>query len=253
MDWNPDSYAANARFVSDLGRPVIELLSPQPGERILDLGCGDGVLTSDLLKYGCDVVAVDSSTEMVEAAKRRGLNAHVVDGQSLRFTSEFDAVFSNAAMHWMVDLESVLEGVCRALKPGGRFVGELGGHGNVRTIISAIESALSSRRLPVASPWFFPRPEDFRRLLESTGFAARHIDLFPRPTLLPGDVCSWLATFAQPYTSVVPAAQKEGFYTEISESLRRTLVDEEGNWIADYVRLQFAATKPPEGTGDVLL
>ena len=249
MDWNPDSYAANARFVSDFGKTVIELLSPQPGERILDLGCGDGVLTSDLSNCGCDVVAVDSSTAMIEAAKRRGLDAHVVDGQALRFTNEFDAVFSNAAMHWMSDSQSVLDGVWRALRPEGRFVGEFGGHGNVRTIITAIESALSSRCLPVASPWFFPKAEDFRKLLESTGFAVRHIDLFPRPTLLPGDVRSWLETFAQPYTSVVPAAHRDEFYSEIVESLRRMLVDKDGNWMADYVRLRFAASKSRENMG----
>ena len=253
MDWNPDTYAANARFVADLGRSAVELLSPQPGERVLDLGCGDGALTLDLLKCGCDVVAVDSSAEMIEAARHRGLDARVVDGQSLRFTNEFDAVFSNAALHWMTDPESVLDGVYRALKPGGRFIGEFGGDGNVRTIISAIESALTSRQLPVPSPWFFPRPETFRRLLESTGFAVRHVDRFPRPTLLPGDARGWLATFSQPYTSVVPVADKDKFYTEVSESLRRTLVDEQGNWIADYVRLQFAATKPPSDKGDVLL
>lgn len=145
--WSPEQYAKHARFVSTLGVPVIGLLSPNRGESILDLGCGDGALTMKLMELGCTVVGVDSSADMVAAAKSLGLNAHVIDGESLRFTSEFDAVFSNAALHWMKDPERVITGVWRSLKPGGRFVGEFGGYGNVATIVRAIESALSSRGL----------------------------------------------------------------------------------------------------------
>ena len=99
--WNPEQYGKNARFVSDLGMPVVDLLSPQSGERILDLGCGDGALSLKLVELGCKVVGVDSSAEMIRAADSLGLDAHVVDGQSLPYDSEFDAVFSNAALHWM--------------------------------------------------------------------------------------------------------------------------------------------------------
>lgn len=248
MDWNPNSYAENARFVSDLGKSVIELLSPQLGERILDLGCGDGALTSELSKCGCDVLGIDSSPEMVAAAKHRGLDAHVGDGQFLRFSNEFDAVFSNAVMHWMSDSQSVIDGVWRALRPEGRFVGEFGGYGNVCTIVSAIESALSSRGLAVASPWYFPRLEEFQKLLESVGFEVHNITLFPRPTLLPGDVRGWLTTFAHPYTSVVPVDQRDELISEIVDNLRSTLVDADGKWMADYVRLRFTATKPCKNT-----
>ena len=241
--WNPDQYAENARFVSDLGAPVVEWLSPQMGERILDLGCGDGALTINLLSFGCEVVGVDSSPEMIEAAKSLGLNAQVMDGQALQFNSAFDAVFSNAALHWMKNSESVIAGVWRALKPGGRFVGEFGGYGNVSAILTAIEFALSSRGLTVASPWFFPRAEDYQRLLESGGFTVKRIELSPRPTSLPGDVGGWLETFAQPYTFALPAADRKDLISKVIETLRPVLSDENGNWVADYVRLRFSATK----------
>jgi trans-aconitate methyltransferase len=246
--WNPEQYAENARFVSDLGMPVVKLLSPQPGESILDLGCGDGALTIKLVEFGCKVVGVDSSAEMVTAAKSRGLTAHVMYGQSLQFTHEFDAVFSNAALHWMRNPERVIAGVWQALKPGGRFVGELGGDGNVSAIVTAIESALSARGMTAASPWFFPRPEEYRRLLEAGGFALESIALFPRPTPLPGDVGGWLETFAQPYTSALLKAERKDFISEVVEALRPVLCNANGNWEADYVRLRFSATKPDATT-----
>jgi len=139
--WNPEQYGRNARFVSELGMPVVELLSPRSGERILDLGCGDGALTVKLVELGCTVVGVDSSAEMVSVARLLGVDAHIMDGQSLAFVSEFDAVFSNAVLHWIKNPERVLAGVWRALKPGGRFVGEFGGYGNVAVIVTANKEA----------------------------------------------------------------------------------------------------------------
>lgn len=246
--WNPEQYGKNARFVSDLGMPVVELLSPQPGERILDLGCGDGALSLKLVDLGCKVVAVDSSAEMIKAAKTLGLDAHVVNGQSLVFDNEFDAVFSNAALHWIKEPVQVITGVWRALKPGGRFVGEFGGYGNVAAIVTALESALSARGVDVPNPWYFPRPEEYKKLLESRGFEVRAIDLIPRPTLLPGDVGGWLETFAQPYTSSLPVVERQGFIVEVVEALRHVLCDTHGDWKADYVRLRFSATKPTTAT-----
>lgn len=242
--WDPAQYAEHARFVSDLGIPVMELLSPKPGDCILDLGCGDGALTLKLAKLGCTIVGVDSSPEMVTAAKSLGLNAQVMDGHTLPFTNEFDAVFSNAALHWMSHPKNVIASVWRALKPRGRFVAELGGYGNVANIITAIESALSSRGMTVANPWFFPRAEEYRGLLETMGFAVDSIALIPRPTPLPGDVRGWLETFAQPYTSALPATETGSFISEVVEVLRPVLCDATGNWHADYVRLRFSATKP---------
>src|SRR5688500_15143750 len=138
QSWSAEGYARNARFVADLGQPVLELLAPQPGERILDLGCGDGALTTKLVAAGATVVGGDASAELVAAAQALGLDARIADGQALAFEAEFDAVFSNAALHWMKQPDAVIAGVRRALKPGGRFVGEFGGHGNVAAIVTAL-------------------------------------------------------------------------------------------------------------------
>jgi SAM-dependent methyltransferase len=132
--WNPAEYEKNARFVSSLGRGVLEFLSPKGGERILDIGCGDGALTAEITAVGAEVVGIDSSEPMVDAARNRGLDARIGDAQALAFESEFDAVFSNAALHWMPNLDAVLAGVYRALKAGGRFVAEFGGQGNIAAI-----------------------------------------------------------------------------------------------------------------------
>jgi SAM-dependent methyltransferase len=246
--WNPRQYAENARFVSELGMPVVELLAPAPGERVLDLGCGDGTLTVKLASLGCDVVGVDSSPEMVAAAKALGLDARVMRGEALQFVEEFDAVFSNAALHWMSEPAKVVSGVWRALKPGGRFVGEFGGHGNVSTILAALESALARRGISVPSPWYYPRVEDYRGLLEAQGFVVERIALFPRPTPLPGDMRGWLEIFAQSYLSAVPAGELNVFVSEVVDALRATLCDADGVWLADYVRLRFSARKPKSET-----
>jgi trans-aconitate methyltransferase len=243
--WDPDRYARNARFVSDLGMAVVELLAPQPGERILDLGCGDGVLTAKLAALGCAVVGVDGSAAQIAAARARGLDARVVDGQQLDFDAEFDAVFSNAAMHWMRHADDVIAGVWRALKPGGRFVGEMGGHGCVATIVRALKQALQRRGIDAAAwnPWYFPTDAQYRRRLEAQGFVVHSIVLFPRPTPLPGDVTGWLETFAQSFTAALPDAERPAFLAEVQDSLRPHLCDATGNWTADYVRLRFAALK----------
>src|SRR5205823_13478844 len=143
QEWNAARYATNARFVADMGQAVFDLLNPQPGERILDLGCGDGALTERIVSAGAHVVGVDASSDMVNAARRRGLDARVKDGGSLDFDSEFDAVFSNAAMHWMKrDPDAVISGVHRALQPGGRFAVDTGGTGCVPPSTAALEGAL---------------------------------------------------------------------------------------------------------------
>ncbi len=228
--------------------PVIELLAPRPGERILDLGCGDGALTTKLVDLGCNVIAVDSSTEMVRAAKSLGLDARVADGQSLPFNAQFHAVISNAALHWMKEPEAVIDGVWRALKPGGRFVGEFGGYGNLATIVTALESALSARGVVVPSPWFFPRPEEYRELLAGHGFSVESIALIPRPTLLPGDLSDWLETFAQTYLTAVPETERGAIVSEVAHRIRPALCDANGSWQVDYVRLRFSARKPTTTT-----
>ena len=201
QDWQAERYARNARFVADLGQPVVELLAPEPGERILDLGCGDGALTRKLAELGCDVVGVDAGPDMIRVARELGLDAHVVDGHELAFEREFDAVFSNAALHWMKrDPDAVVAGVARALKPGGRFVGEFGGHGNVAAIVTALLAVLARRDLDGmrGHPWYFPTPAAYRKCLEAHGFRVESIDLIPRPTPLPTGMSAWLDTFAEP-------------------------------------------------------
>jgi SAM-dependent methyltransferase len=191
--WDPERYARNARFVADLGAPVVELLAPQAGERILDLGCGDGVLTAKLAAMGCDVVGVDTSRPQIEAARKLGVDARVMDGENLAFDNEFDAVFSNAALHWMRHPDKVIGGVYRALRPKGRFVAEFGGHGCVATIKKALVEALNRRNIngEAAIPWFFPTVEDYSQRLAQGGFATNYIALIPRPTALPGNVTAW--------------------------------------------------------------
>ena len=246
QSWDPDGYARNARFVSDLGAPVVELLAPQAGERILDLGCGDGALTVKLAAMGCDVVGVDASAPQVEAARRLGLDARVADGARLAFDAEFDAVFSNAAIHWMKPPDDVIAGVWRALRSGGRFVGEFGGHGCVETIKHALIDALRPRGIDgdALNPWYFPTVEDYSARLTRRGFAVRYIALIPRPTPLPTEIDGWLETFAQSFMAPLANSARADFIDEVREALRPELCDGGGNWVADYVRIRFAADKP---------
>jgi len=244
--WDPKRYARNARFVAELGAPLLALLDPKPHERILDLGCGDGALTEILAQRAGSVVAIDASAEQVAAARARGLEARTVDGQALRFESEFDAVFSNAALHWMRSPDVVIAGVWRVLRPGGRFVGEMGGAGNVDTIRTALIDALDRRGVPGADfdPWYFPDPEDYGARLARYGFVVEDIRLLPRPTTLPGDVSGWLETFAEPFLMAVPDGDRPNLIAELRDTLTPSLRDVSGRWTADYIRLRFVARKP---------
>jgi trans-aconitate methyltransferase len=246
QSWDPRQYAERARFVSDLGMPVVDLLAPRGGERILDLGCGDGILTRKLVDLGCDVVGVDGSADMVRAAAAQGLDARLMDGRALSFDQEFDAVFSNAALHWMGPPAPVFEGVWKALRPGGRFVGECGGHGNVATILAALEAAISARggdpkRL---NPWYYASVEEYEALAARVGFRVESIALFPRPTPLPGSLVDWLETFAKAFTFAVPAEEGHALLEDVSARCEPALRGRDGHWTADYVRLRFALTKP---------
>ena len=243
QSWDPNRYAASARFVAELGEPLIGLLAPKPGERILDLGCGDGALTAKLVAMGCEVVGVDASEAQIRGAREIGLDAHVMDGEQLTFEHEFDAVFSNAALHWMRHPDDVIAGVKRALRPHGRFVAEMGGHRCVEKIRTALVDALNRRGLDGegAVPWYFPTVEDYSERLIKGGFTVKYLALIPRPTPLPGDVTGWLETFAETFIAKLPPAERPAFIAEVREVLRAELCDGSGKWTADYTRLRFAA------------
>ena len=217
-----------------------------PGERVLDLGCGDGVLTERIAAAGTEVVAVDAAPDMVAAARARGLDARVMPGHELSFDGEFDAVFSNAALHWMHPPAAVLAGVFRALKPGGRFVAEMGGHNNTAAILVALAAVLARRGLDAhpLSPWYFPSAAAYREKLEGAGFKVGEIGIFPRPTVLASGIEAWLDNFAEDFLGVLSPADRSAARGEIADLLRPVLVDETGTWIADYVRLRFRAVRP---------
>ncbi len=239
--WSPSDYQQHAGFVPALGASILTRLAPQAGERILDLGCGDGVLTQDLIASGADVVAVDASPQMVAAAVARGVAAHVMDARGLTFTAEFDAVFSNAVLHWIPEADAVLAGVARALRPGGRFVAEFGGHTNVAAIVVALRAAFASHGLAFESPWYYPSPGEYRTRLEAAGFIVDDIRLVPRPTPLPTGMLGWLRTFGVSIFASVPEALVSRVQEDVVELLRPTLCDNSGQWTADYVRLQVEA------------
>lgn len=244
--WNTKTYAENARFVSDLGMPVVEWLKPQAGERILDLGCGDGALTLKIQELGCEVVGVDASPDFVQFAQSLGLDARLLDGHALDFNAEFDAVFSNAALHWMKQPNQVIESIWRALKSGGRFVGEFGGDGNVAKIVAALQTALKQRGVDPEplNPWYFPTVEDYQTRLQAKGFRVNEIVLISRPTPLPTNLRGWLATFANPFITAIPTTEQDAFLAEVTDLLKPDLCDVSGQWIADYMRLRFSAVKP---------
>ncbi len=243
--WNPKSYAENARFVSDLATPLLTMLNPRPGEIILDLGCGDGALSKKIADSGCKLYAVDASFAQVEAARKRGLQVTVMDGQQLSFKRAFDAVFTNAALHWMKRPEAVISCVWHSLKPGGRFIGELGGEGNVQAIRAGLHASLRRRGIdPEAiDPWYYPSPDEYSALLRRAGFTVDSIELIPRPTPLPSDLSVWLDIFAQPFSRSVDDGDRQKFLDEVRAALEPQLRDASGTWIADYVRLRFRAFK----------
>jgi trans-aconitate methyltransferase len=247
--WNTEAYAANGRFVATLASAVVTLLNPQPGEQILDLGCGDGALTEQLAATGAIVLGVDASPNMLAAARKRNLRVEHHDATTLPYENQFDAVFSNATLHWITGnsgQQTALAGIHRALRPCGRFVAEMGGQGNIAAIRTALQATLAPFHIDAeaAAASFYPSPAIYRRLLESAGFTIQSIDLIPRPTPLPNGMESWLNTFRNGVLDQLKPTDRATAITNTIALLKPTLRDADGNWTADYVRLRFHATKP---------
>jgi SAM-dependent methyltransferase len=252
--WSPADYATNAAFVPALGAAALDLLAAQSGELILDVGCGDGVLTEKIMASGARVIGLDASPEMVEAARSRGVDAFVADAQALDLESQegrfgqFDAAFSNAALHWMLDPDAVAAGVFSVLKPGGRFVGEMGGEGNIATLRAGIRAELIARGYPVPAedPQWYPGTEEFSRLYSCAGFSQISAHLIPRPTPLPNGVAAWVKTFRAGWLEVaeVPEGERDEVAAAVERRLQPELQQPDGSWVADYVRLRFTMRKP---------
>ena len=240
--WTSDAYRTNAAYVPALGAAVFELLHPMPGERILDVGCGEGSLTARIAAAGASVVGIDTSPEMVADARAKGLDAQVIDAERLPFEREFDAVFSNAALHWVRDHDAMLDGVHRALKPGGRFVAEFGGHGNIAAIQVAIRSVLANRGWDTNVHRYYATPAEYSGRLQAHGFTVKDISLIQRPTPLPTGIRGWLETFERATLDRIPQDHRERFIREVEDLLREEVCDSDGNWTAHYVRLRFLAT-----------
>jgi trans-aconitate methyltransferase len=243
--WDTQAYEKNAAFVHGLAGGVLEWLGAQAGEEILDLGCGDGQLTQRIAASGAIVAGVDASPQMVAAARARGIKAEKGNAEALPYTEKrFDAVFSNATLHWVRDQDAMMEQVRRVLKPGGRFVAEMGGHGNVAATRVALTAVLERHDYGTLEDGvnYYPTPEAYRKRLMRHGFQVERMELIPRPTLLAeSGMEGWLRTFRSGILGALPESLKDTVVRETAELLAPALRDEEGNWTADYVRLRFVA------------
>lgn len=243
--WDPIAYGKDGAFVHELAGGVLEWLAPQPGERILDLGCGDGQLTKRIADCGAIVTAIDASPEMVAAARTRSIAADQGAAESLPYPDRsFDAVFSNAVLHWVRGQDEMLTQVRRVLQPGGRFVAEMGGHGNIAAIRVAFAAVLARHGHAELGERgnYYPTPEAYTGRLQKHGFAVQRMLHFPRPTPLgEGGMVGWLRTFCRGALSALPEQLRETVVDETAALLAPALRDEDGHWTADYVRLRFIA------------
>jgi trans-aconitate methyltransferase len=228
-EWDAGLYESSSQFVWKFGGDVVSLLKPQPGERILDVGCGTGHLTADIAAAGALTFGIDASPAMIAQARQNfpKLQFQLVDAAEFQSESVYDAVFSNAALHWMLEPDRVAAAVARALKPGGRFVGEMGGKGNISAIDGAIRTNIRN---------YYPSVSEYSAVLERNGFEVTFMTLFDRPTPLEGGekgLREWLQTFRGDNTRPVE---------EVESELRPRLFHD-GRWVADYRRLRFIAVR----------
>ncbi len=238
--WDAGDYARVGAFVAELGEAALDLLDPRPGEAILDIGCGDGALTQWIAERGATVVGIDNSESMVIAAKARGLDARLMDAAQLRFSEAFDAAFSNATLHWVLDKERAARSIWFALRPGGRFAGEMGGSGNLAALREALDDMLIARGYgpPTYAANWYPSPEEFAALYEQAGFRDIDARLVHRPTVIDHGIAAWVTTFRKGWLdrAGVPEADR----AEIAEAVAARFPDN----VADYVRLRFTMRKP---------
>jgi SAM-dependent methyltransferase len=239
-DWNADDYARVGGFVPALGEAALDLLDPQPGEHILDVGCGDGTLTLKIKERGADVVGIDNNLSMVAAAKAKGLDARLMDAAQLKFAEAFDAAFSNATLHWVLDKERAARAIWFALRWRGRFAGEMGGAGNLARLREALDDVLVMRGYgpPTYAANWYPSVEEFVAIYEAAGFEDIDARLVERPTVLEHRVESWVLAFRKGWLDRAGVPQEE------RPDIAAAVADRVGTDTADYVRLRFIMRKP---------
>ncbi|MDQ0229346.1 class I SAM-dependent methyltransferase [Metabacillus malikii] len=247
--WNPSLYDAKHSFVSKFGQSIIELLKPSKDERILDIGCGTGDLTNRIATQTAYTLGIDFSERMITQAKQKYPNIpfQVCDATNMNFSDEFDAVFSNAALHWIKPPHKALTCIHSSLKTGGRFVAEFGGKGNVQLIIASIEKQLTEHGFADNlhdNPWFFPSLGEYTSMMELYGFRVVFAQHFDRPTPLVNDegMTSWLMMFANCFFKGINDSLKQEIITKVVEDLSPVLC-KDGVWIADYKRLRVVGIK----------
>lgn len=238
--WDAADYARVGAFVPALGEAALDLLAPQPGETILDVGCGDGTLTLAIRERGAEVVGIDNSLSMVAAAKAKGLDARLMDAADLRFSEAFDAAFSNATLHWVLDKERAARAIWFALRPGARFVGEMGGAGNLMALRRHLDDELVARGFgpPAYAANWYPTQEEFAAVYESVGFRNVEAELIDRPTVLDYGVEAWVLTFRAGWLD------RAGVPEDQRPAIAAAVAARNGSATADYVRLRFTMRKP---------
>ena len=245
--WDAEQYDREFSFVPTFGEDLLGLLGPKSNERILDLGCGTGQLTQRISKMAGEVVGLDNPTEMIELARRKfpDLNFVLADASTFDLDSQFDAIFSNAALHWILDYRSCIQRMYENLKTGGRLVLELGGKGNIQCILNPLRTVLKKygySRQSALQPWYFPSIAEYCTVLESEGFRVTLAQHFDRPTKLEDDVIGWLDMFAQMFFEEIPAEDQDKIKKEVQQ-LAEERCYLEGSWFADYKRLRIIAFK----------
>ncbi len=248
QSWNARLYEQNHAFVWQYGENLLNLLDAQPGEAILDLGCGTGQLTHQIAATGATVIGIDRSAEMIQQATTNypEITFQVADARDFQVDRLLDAVFSNAVLHWIPEADAVIRSIHASLKPSGRFVAELGGKDNVQKIVAALQQAFAEQGLtPPSLPWYFPSISDYATRLEQQGFEVQYAVLFDRPTeLTAGEagLANWLEMFAGTMLRALLPNQKQQVVRSIETQLRDSLY-QNGHWIADYRRLRIQACK----------